>query len=159
MAPGTVAVNVQIASDVVSIPDADEIEILLQHVFAESENREGFEVSVRVVDEAESRDLNKRFRAIDNSTNVLSFPADNADLPAELAPALGDIVICGPVVEREALQQGKDRGHHWAHLIVHGALHLLGYDHETEDDAEIMESLERKILAARGIRDPYAEIQ
>jgi probable rRNA maturation factor len=158
MAPGTVAVNVQIASDVVSIPDADEIEILLQQVFAESGIRQGLEVSLRVVDEAESRDLNKRFRAMDNSTNVLSFTADNADLPTELALALGDIVICGPVVEREALEQGKDIGHHWAHLIVHGALHLLGYDHESEDDAEIMESIERKILAARGISDPYAEI-
>ncbi|MFT5501704.1 MAG: putative rRNA maturation factor [Woeseiaceae bacterium] len=158
MASDTVAVNVQIASNVVSIPDEDEIGTWLRQVLAESGNREGLEISVRVVDEAESRDLNKRFRTIDNSTNVLSFPADSAGLPAEFAPALGDIVICGPVVEREALQQGKDIGHHWAHLIVHGALHLLGYDHETEDDAEIMESLERKILAARGISDPYAEI-
>ena len=102
--------------------------------------------------------MNNQYRRQDKATNVLSFPAvgmGQSNLPAELSQSLGDIVICGPVVEREAAEQNKDIASHWAHLLVHGALHLLGYDHETDADADVMEKLETRILAARGIDDPY----
>ena len=113
------------------------------------------DITVRLVDEEEGRALNRKFRQQDKATNVLSFPAESDTLPAEIARPLGDIVICGPLVEREAAEQGKAATSHWNHLLVHGALHLLGFDHETEDEAAIMESLEIEILARRGIADPY----
>jgi probable rRNA maturation factor len=111
------------------------------------------EVSLRLVDEAEMSALNLRYRDQDTSTNVLSFPAD---LPAELQhPLLGDIVICPVVVAREAAEQHKTSPQHWAHMLVHGSLHLLGYDHITAADAEIMESLETTILQSLGWPCPY----
>lgn len=112
---------------------------------------------MRIVDEAESRALNHRFRDRDAPTNVLSFPAgDDLVLPEGEARPLGDIVLCAPVVEREAALQGKPAGAHWAHLLVHGALHLLGYDHGNDADAAEMEALEIAVLAAGGLPDPYA---
>lgn len=114
------------------------------------------ELSVRFVDEEEGRSLNRRFRAMDSATNVLSFAADRpAGLPNEHPELLGDIVICGPVVEREAREQGKSAAEHWEHLLIHGALHLLGLDHQDDRQAAEMELLEIKILAERGISDPY----
>jgi len=113
------------------------------------------EVSVKIVDEAEGRALNKQFREIDQATNVLSFPLLDAAMPAELPLALGDIVICGPVVVREAIEQGKSNSDHWAHMLVHGALHLFGYDHETDEQAQEMETLEARILAQGGVNNPY----
>ena len=111
------------------------------------------ELCLRVVDEDEMRALNARYRGRDYATNVLSFPAE---LPAGAPVALlGDIVLCAPVVEREACAQGKPGRAHWAHLVVHGTLHLLGHDHERPRDARRMESLEREILGAIGIPDPY----
>ena len=151
-----VAVDVQVASDVASIPDAAVIECWMQDSLASALEDDGLEVSVRVVGESEIRELNGRFRAQDKATNVLSFPADQEGLPPGGQRSLGDIVICAPVVEREASQQGKKVSSHWAHMLVHGALHLLGYDHESDEDAGTMEALEIKILAARGIADPYA---
>jgi probable rRNA maturation factor len=116
------------------------------------------EITVRGVDVDESADLNARYRGREGPTNVLSFPAD-ADLPhAPDEPGLlGDIVICAPLVAAEAEAQGKPAEAHWAHLVVHGVLHLMGYDHEAETDAEIMESRERRILAGLGFDDPYRE--
>ena len=112
------------------------------------------ELTIRVVDEAEGRSLNQDYRGRDYATNVLSFPVG---LPAGVElPILGDLVICAPVVAREAAEQGKDESAHWAHLTVHGVLHLLGFDHETSVDAEVMEAAERKILASLGFPDPYA---
>ena len=100
------------------------------------------EVTVRIVDEAESNELNLTYRGKDKPTNVLSFP-------------FGDLVICRQVVEREAKEQGKPLMAHWAHMVVHGSLHLLGYDHIEDEEAEEMEALERDIMQELGFADPY----
>ncbi|WP_444934021.1 rRNA maturation RNase YbeY [Microbulbifer sp. JTAC008] len=119
-------------------------------------HRNEAELSVRIVDESESQELNHQYRGKDKPTNVLSFPTD---FPAELdLPMLGDLVICAPVVELEAEQQSKSLSAHWAHMVVHGTLHLLGYDHIEDADAQVMESLETKLLANLGIADPYAPL-
>lgn len=111
------------------------------------------ELAIRVVDEAESAELNSRYRGKVGPTNVLSFVAE---LPTGVPlSVLGDLVICAPVVAREAREQGKTAEAHWAHLVVHGCLHLLGFDHEAETEAKAMESLERRILAGLGFPDPY----
>jgi len=111
------------------------------------------ELSIRIVDEAESAELNSHYRGKQGPTNVLSFLAE---LPAGVpVPLLGDLVICAPLVVREAREQGKPAEAHWAHLVVHGCLHLLGFDHEDEAEAVEMESLERAILAGLGYADPY----
>ena len=111
------------------------------------------EMTVRIVDEAESHDLNLTYRGKDRPTNVLSFPFECADEVA--LPLLGDLVICRQVVEREAIEQEKPLMAHWAHMIVHGSLHLLGYDHIEDDEAEEMESLETEIMQGLGFVDPY----
>lgn len=110
------------------------------------------DLTIRIVDEAESQELNRRYRGKDKSTNVLSFPYDGEALDM---PVLGDLVICAPVVNREAAEQQKDPRAHWAHMVVHGCLHLLGYDHEADLEAEKMECREREILAGFGFPDPY----
>lgn len=110
--------------------------------------RRGGELTVRIVGPAESRALNRRYRGKDQATNVLSFPSD--------APGvLGDLVICAPVVRREAREQGKRGAAHWAHMVVHGVLHLLGFDHIRPADARVMEARERAILARLSYPDPY----
>ena len=118
--------------------------------------RESDEVSVdiRLVGEAESADLNGRFRHKPYATNVLSFPAE-ARLPGFFA--LGDLVICMPVVEKEAAAQGKTVDTHLLHMVVHGGFHLLGFDHIGDDEAEIMEAAERRVMARLGYADPYAQ--
>lgn len=113
------------------------------------------EMTIRLVDETEGRELNLTYRHKDYATNVLSFPADVPDDLLDI-PLLGDLVICVPVVEREAAEQGKALDAHWAHLVMHGCLHLLGYDHIDDDEAEEMEALERELLAELGHPDPYA---
>lgn len=116
----------------------------------------GAEVSVRLVDRGEMQALNRDYRDKDKVTNVLSFPAGEiAGMPSDAARALGDIVVCAAVVGEEAARQGKVTDDHWAHLLVHGALHLLGYDHETDAEALEMERLETRILVANGLGDPY----
>lgn len=112
------------------------------------------ELSLRIVDEAEITELNHQYRGKNYATNVLSFPSD---LPPELElPHLGDIVICAGVVEREAREQHKAPAAHWAHMVVHGTLHLLGYDHIDDDEAEAMEGLEIAILERLAFPNPYA---
>jgi len=112
-----------------------------------------FEVTVRLVDEEESHALNKEYRGKDKSTNVLSFPFE---APMELdVPLLGDLVICTQVVNREAKEQHKPLLDHWAHLTIHGILHLRGYDHIDDDEADEMEALEVQLLASLDIPDPY----
>ena len=116
--------------------------------------RKAAELSIRIVDTAEGRALNRDYRGKDYATNVLSFPAELP--PGVDLPLLGDLAICAPVVAREAAEQGKRPRDHWAHMTVHGVLHLLGYDHVQDAEAEAMESLETRILAGLGIADPYA---
>jgi probable rRNA maturation factor len=114
---------------------------------------QGVEMVVRIVDEPESRDLNSRYRGKDKPTNVLSFPFE---APPEIDSShLGDLVICAPVVRREAREQCKQELDHWAHMVVHGILHLRGFDHETDEEAQAMEALEKQILSRLGIQDPY----
>lgn len=111
------------------------------------------ELTIRLVDREESRALNARYRDRDRPTNVLSFPAE---VPPEVGSALlGDLVICAELVAEEAAAQGKEARAHWAHLTVHGLLHLLGYDHEQQAEAVAMETLEIGILAGLGFPDPY----
>ncbi|MFZ1539114.1 MAG: rRNA maturation RNase YbeY [Chromatiaceae bacterium] len=116
--------------------------------------REGAEISLRFVDEEESADLNGRYRGKSGPTNVLSFPFEPPPGLPDL-PLIGDLAICAPVVEREALEQGKSLEAHWAHMIVHGILHLLGHDHIDEAEAQDMEGLETRILAGLGFPSPY----
>lgn len=118
-----------------------------------SEVEEDCELSIRLVDEDESGQLNSEYRGKSGPTNVLSFPFE---APVELQPRLlGDLVICCPVVEREAAEQNKAVNDHWAHMVIHGCLHLLGYDHIDDDDAEQMEALEIHILQSLNISNPY----
>lgn len=114
------------------------------------------EIVVRIVDVHESAQLNKQYRHKPGPTNILSFPAD---IPEGIGlNLLGDLVVCAPVVEREALEQQKPLSHHWAHIIVHGVLHLLGYDHIKDDEAEVMEGMEINILQALNITNPYLQV-
>lgn len=153
------SVDIQFASDATSIPPEKVIRSWISAAIGHVDSvatGSPVEVSVRIVDEDEGERLNRHFRGKNGPTNVLSFPGgDNESLPAEISRPLGDIVICGPVVEAEAAEQGKEIADHWAHLLVHGTLHLLGYDHEEPRDARTMEALERRILADRGVADPY----
>lgn len=112
------------------------------------------ELNILIVGTTAGRRYNRQFRGRDYATNVLSFPYEAS--PGEHSGLLGDLVICAPVVAREAREQGKDPRDHYAHMTIHGALHLLGYDHEDDADADRMEALERAVLASLGIADPYA---
>ncbi len=122
--------------------------------------RERAALTIRIVDPAEGHALNLRFRGQDRPTNVLSFPFEAPPgLPggAGLDALLGDLVICAPLVSTEALEQGKAASAHWAHLVVHGVLHLLNYDHLTNTDAQLMEGLETAILIGLGFPPPYLD--
>ncbi len=153
------AVDLQVVCDAPELPSRADIEAWLELALAESGKRDsdGLEVSVRVVDSDESRALNRRFRGIDRPTNVLAFPAELPGLPQSGPRLLGDLVICAPVVAAEATEQGKDTAAHWGHMLVHGLLHLLGYDHASAAQARRMESLEVAILGARGLKNPYRD--
>ncbi|WP_193072717.1 rRNA maturation RNase YbeY [Pseudomonas sp. FME51] len=148
----TVEVDIQRATEAIGQPDDDS---LIRWAALALRDKPGQELTIRLVDTDESQALNSEYRHKDYPTNVLSFPAD---LPPELdIPLLGDLVICVPVVNREAAEQGKPAEAHWAHMVIHGCLHLLGYDHIDDDEAEEMEALERRLLAELGIADPYLE--
>jgi probable rRNA maturation factor len=113
------------------------------------------DLAIRLVDTKEGRALNRHYRGKDYATNVLSFPAE---LPEGVTlPLLGDLVVCAPVIAKEAAEQGKPLLAHYAHLTVHGVLHLLGLDHDDPREAEAMELIERELLADLGYADPYAE--
>lgn len=113
------------------------------------------EVAIRIVDEAESAALNAQYRHKNNATNVLSFPSD---LPEDCEPPiLGDLAICAAVVAREAKEQDKPLAAHWAHMVIHGSLHLLGFDHIDDSDADIMETREIAVLHGLGFANPYTE--
>jgi probable rRNA maturation factor len=118
------------------------------------------QVVLRIVDDIEGRALNKKFRGKDYATNVLTFAYEDTGQLSDAAELLyGDIVICAPVVEQEAREQRKDLRAHYAHLAIHAALHLQGYDHEIEQDAAIMEALETTLLAKLGYVDPYKVVE
>ncbi|SDS59174.1 probable rRNA maturation factor [Halopseudomonas litoralis] len=146
----TVEVDIQRATDAPGQPDDAS---LIRWAALALRDKPGQELTIRLVDADESQTLNSEYRHKDYPTNVLSFPAD---LPPELEiPLLGDLVICVPVVNREAAEQSKAADAHWAHMVIHGCLHLLGHDHIEDDEAEKMEALERRLLAELGIADPY----
>jgi probable rRNA maturation factor len=144
-------VDVQIASDEDDLPDPARLRAWARA--AVSGLRDEFELTIRIVDEAEGARLNTCYRNKDGATNVLSFPFDPPEGVDMLL--LGDIVICAPVVRREADQQSKSADSHWAHMVVHGSLHLLGYDHMQAHEALKMETLETRILAGLGFDNPY----
>ncbi len=151
-----VTVDLQLAADQSQVPDKAEIQSLIDAALRGADQPANAEVCVRVVEPDEMQALNRDYRGADKPTNVLSFPADAVPGLPEVVPLLGDIVVCADVVSEEAAEQGKATADHWAHMIVHGTLHLLGYDHEDDAEAERMEGLETDILAARGIANPYA---
>ena len=156
-----VSFDLQVACQVDSIPLKAEIHECLEQSFQMSERNISRQcnVSVRIVTEDESRKLNKQFRDQDKATNVLAFPATGPDGITDLLEngiqVLGDLVICGPLLEQEAEEQAKNPTDHWSHLLVHGMLHLLGYDHDSPNQAIEMETMEKRILADRGIDNPY----
>ncbi|MCZ6500545.1 MAG: rRNA maturation RNase YbeY [Gammaproteobacteria bacterium] len=148
--PG-VELAVQVLCDSATIPGDEQFHAW---VSAALQRRQGeHEITIRIVDESESQAMNKKYRCRDRPTNVLSFPADLP--PGVDHPLLGDLVICAPLLEREATAQGKESQAHWAHLVIHGVLHLLGHDHQQPDEADEMEALETAILASIGYPDPY----
>ena len=147
-------VHVGYAAPRAGVPAAASFRRWVEAALRGAKRRRATELSIRIVDAAEGRALNRDYRGKDYATNVLSFGADLP--PGVQLPLIGDIVICAPVVVREAAEQGKPPRDHWAHLTVHGVLHLLGHDHIIEAEAEVMEALETRILAGLGIADPYA---
>ena len=150
-----VELEVQRATNSVTTPDDKQFRLWVEHAVAQTEHDQT--LTIRIVDEEEGRRLNREYRSKDYATNVLSFPMELPEgLPAEIEQSqIGDLLICAPVVEREAIDQGKPEINHWAHLTIHGVLHLLGYDHERSDDEQVMEALEKNILARLDIPDPY----
>ncbi|RDH88959.1 MAG: rRNA maturation RNase YbeY [endosymbiont of Seepiophila jonesi] len=146
-------IEIQNATETVDLPSKEAFIQWAQAALVKG--TEGAEVVIRIVDEAESRTLNRDYRGKDRPTNILSFPFEAPpQVPSNL---LGDLVICAPVVIREAEAQNKSALSHWAHMTVHGMLHLQGFDHLDEDEAEVMETRERQILCGLGFRDPYEE--
>jgi probable rRNA maturation factor len=142
-------VTVQIATARAGVPHARSFARWANAAFVAgtARRKSAAELTIRVVGATESRRLNRTWRGKDKPTNVLSFTAQ--------APVLGDLAICAPVVAREAREQGKRPAAHWAHMVVHGVLHLLGYDHENDRDAARMEAREARILAQLGMPNPY----
>ena len=149
---GSIFVDLQIATENIEGLPTEE-QIAQWATAAVQPEWDEVEMTVRIVDEAESHELNSTYRGKDRPTNVLSFPFECPD-EVEL-PLLGDLVICRQVVEREAAEQEKPLMAHWAHMVVHGSLHLLGYDHIEDDEAEEMESLETQIMQGLDFDDPY----
>jgi probable rRNA maturation factor len=149
--PALLDLEVQRATSWAQLPSDEQFGLWVRTAL---QGRGPVELTIRLVDREESRRLNRQYRGQDAPTNVLSFPAD---LPGEVGlNLLGDILICAPQVAEEALAQGKPEPAHWAHLTIHGVLHLLGHDHQQSAEAEAMEAIEIALLDALGIPDPYA---
>ncbi|MFC3152143.1 rRNA maturation RNase YbeY [Litoribrevibacter euphylliae] len=147
--------DIQIATEQANLPDADDFQLWADKAL--TGRKEDAELTIRIVDEEESQTLNHQYRDKDKPTNVLSFPFEAPENLPDF-PLIGDLVICASVVEQEAQEQGKPLKNHWAHMVIHGILHLLGYDHIDDEEAEEMESLETDILSQLEIPDPYQEI-
>ncbi|MCL1113838.1 MULTISPECIES: rRNA maturation RNase YbeY [Shewanella] len=145
--------DLQIAIQAPNLPSQAEFETWVRTAIGQTMPE--VELTIRVVDVAESQQLNKTYRGKDKPTNVLSFPFE-APPEVEL-PLLGDLVICASVVEQEAIEQNKPLNAHWAHMVIHGCLHLLGYDHIIDEEADEMESLETQLVEGLGFSDPYKE--
>ncbi|MCK5120641.1 MAG: rRNA maturation RNase YbeY [Methylococcales bacterium] len=145
--------DLQLVSESKNLPSQDQFQYWVDSVL--KDDSQDSEIVIRVVDEDEMTQFNEQYRNKTGSTNILSFPFDAPD--AVESDLLGDLLVCAAVVEREAQQQDKILEHHWAHMIVHGVLHLLGYDHINDQDAEEMEALEVKILKTIKINNPYEE--
>ena len=145
-----ITIDLQNDAALASVPRKQQFQNWVAAALQESHNE--LEQTIRIVDETESRDLNRRFRDKDNATNVLAFPSDSDLLDYD---CLGDLVICAPIVVTEAAAQGKPVEAHWAHLVVHGMLHLQGFDHNKDDETAQMEALEIKILNILGYTNPY----
>ncbi len=146
----SIEIDLQIASQCTSIPSESYFH---QWTTSIPSTHTAPSVCIRIVDEEESKDLNHKFRNIDRPTNVLSFPSD---IPDEVdLDFLGDVVICAPLVQSQANEQNKKIEDHWAHLVIHGILHLQGYDHQNQSQAEQMESIEITLLDKLGIKNPY----
>ena len=150
--------EIQRATTSTSTPDDEQFQLWINAVPAKLDHISRF--TIRIVDEEEARRFNRDYRNRDYATNVLSFKADLPEnLPSEIRQCqLGDILICAPVVMRESLKQQRPEADHWAHLTIHGVLHLLGHDHEQPDEAAVMESLETEILRKLSVSDPYTDI-
>ena len=153
-----VTVDIQVACDDPGVPTESDMHRWIEAAVEQSSRAPAgnAEIAVRVVDAEEIQRLNSLYRQQHKSTNVLSFPAGNIEgLPAESDRLLGDVVICASVVAVEAGEQGKALADHWAHMLVHGTLHLLGFDHENDTEAVAMEALEARILGSVFVEDPY----
>ena len=149
-------VEVQVALATSGLPTAAELHRWVAAALAGAAYTRDTEVLIRLVNEAESASLNQTYRHQPGPTNVLSFPCE---APAGVdVKLLGDIVICAPVVVREAVEQNKPLPAHWAHVVIHGVLHLVGYEHQDSSQAEAMERLEIRILAGLGYPDPYGDV-
>jgi|TARA_R110002096_G_scaffold110035_15_gene240565 probable rRNA maturation factor len=149
-------VEIQIVSTSQSLPSQEQFNQWVD--LAIEPARQGADVVIRIVDKVESAELNQTYREKEGATNVLSFPFEMPDgIPAEALTGdiLGDLVICDAIVEQQAKQQEKPRMSHWAHMVIHGCLHLQGYDHVEPEQAVVMENLEIKLLNSIGIDNPY----
>jgi len=147
------SVTLDVQYEVEAGPDEDDIRRWIEAVLAAEAKTAEVELTVRIVDEAEMAELNARYRHKTGPTNILSFPFEAP--PGVELNLLGDLVIAAPVVQREAREQGKTETAHWAHMVVHGTLHLLGYDHLKPAEAEDMEAREIRILQQLGYSNPY----
>ncbi len=147
-------VNVSYALPRTGLPGSASFRCWVEAALRGAGHRRRTELSIRIVGSDEGLALNHDYRGRDYPTNVLSFAAEPP--PGVRFALIGDLAICAPVVEREAVEQGKSARDHWAHLTIHGVLHLLGHDHLHSGEAEIMETLEARVLARLGIANPYA---
>ena len=143
-------------SQAVYVPEEQQVNAWLRCVLEAVAYEKPVQLSVCIVDRQEITTLNSQYRKKNKATNVLSFPYE--PLPGVDIPLLGDVVVCAEVVNDEAHEQGKTAEQHWAHMIVHGALHLLGYDHIDDMDARQMEAMEVRILSQLGFPNPYGEL-
>lgn len=149
-------IHVDIQREVEALPQNEELIKWVSEVLTTEQHGDA-ELTIRFVNEVESAELNEQYRHKTGSTNILSFPFDAPD-EVEIN-LLGDLIICTDVVKQQAIEQHKQELAHFAHMVVHGTLHLLGYDHLTEEEANIMESKETQVLSQLGYSDPYREIE
>ncbi len=151
MTQAQITLDVQIACDNDKLPSVEQLQLWAETALLPY--NKNFELTARIVEVAESQQLNHQYRGKDKPTNVLSFPFEVPEgIELDL---LGDLIICANVVEKEAVEQNKTLNAHWAHMIIHGCLHLLGYDHISDEEAVEMETIEIKLMASLGFENPY----